>query len=72
MIDAVLGIVDFLTSIVHFIANTLTSIIWVITSIPQFVGTFVGLLAYCPTYLVIWIECALALTLLFAVIKLIR
>lgn len=70
MIDAILGIVDFLVSIVHLIGNTLASVAWVITSIPQFIGTFTGLLAYCPTYLVIWIECALALTVLFAVLKL--
>ena len=70
MLDAILGVVDFLVSIVHLIANTITSIIWVITSIPQFVATFTGLLAYCPTYLLVWIECALALTLLFAILKL--
>lgn len=70
MIDAILGIVDFLVSIVHLIGNTLASVAWAITSIPQFVGTFTSLIAYCPTYLVVWIECAIALTLLFAILKL--
>lgn len=70
MIDAILGIVEFLTSIFALITNTLASVIWVITSIPQFVGTFTALMAYCPTYLVVWVECALALTVLFAIMKL--
>ena len=70
MLDALMGILDFLVTIVHLVGNTLASVVWVITSIPQFLGTFTGLLAYCPTYLVVWIEIALALTVLFAILRL--
>lgn len=70
MVDAILGIADFIMSIIHFIGNTLASIIWVVTSIPQFVGTVTGLFAYCPTPLLIFLEMSLALMILFAIIKL--
>lgn len=70
MIDLLTGIVDFLISIGQFIINTINSIIWVIFSIPKFVTSFTAVFAYCPTPLLIWLEVCLALTLIFAVIKL--
>lgn len=72
MIDAILGIVDFLGSIIIFIGNTINSIIWVIISIPKFLGSISAVFAYCPTPLLIWLEVCLALTVLFAVIKLLK
>lgn len=72
MIDALLSVVDFLVSIVKFIANTLSSIFWVITSIPKFTGSITAIFAYCPTPLLVFLEISLALTVLFAVIKLLK
>ena len=70
MIDALLGIVDFLAAIGSFIINTLTSIVWVITSIPSFVGSITALFAYSPPCILVFLEISLALMVLFAVFKL--
>ena len=70
MVDALMGIVDFVISIGSFIINTLASLIWVITSIPNFVATITSLFAYCPTFLLVFLEISLALMVLFAIFKL--
>ena len=72
MIDAILGIVDFLISVYQLISNTLQSLCWVVASIPVFLGSVTSTFAYCPTPLLIWLEVCLALTVLFAVIKLLK
>lgn len=72
MIDFLAGIVDFLISIAQFISNTIASVIWVIVSIPKFIGSITAIFAYCPTPLLIWLEVCLALTVLFAVFKLLK
>lgn len=70
MIDALLGIADFLVAIANFLVNTFMSIVWVITSIPSFVGSITALFAYCPTFILAFLEISLALMVLFAVFKL--
>lgn len=72
MLDMLRGVVDFLVSVAELLRNTFTSICWVIVSIPQFIGSITAVFAYCPTSLLIWLEVCLALTVLFAVIKLIK
>ncbi len=70
MIDALLAIVDFIIAIGSFVYNTLASIIWVTTSIPSFVTSITALFAYCPTFLLAFLEISLALMVLFAIFKL--
>lgn len=70
MVDALMGIVDFVIAIASFVINTLFSIIWVIRSIPSFVGSITALFAYCPYFVLVFLEISLALMVLFAVIKL--
>lgn len=70
MIDALMGIVDFIGTIIQLLSNTLASVIWAISALPQFTATLGSMLAYCPLYLVAWIEISIALTVLFAVLKL--
>lgn len=70
MIDALMAIVDFIIAIASFFYNTLASIIWVITSIPSFVGSITALFAYCPTFILVFLEISLALMVLFAIFKL--
>lgn len=70
MLDAILGVVDFLKTALDFLINTVRSIIWIAESIPNFVSTVHGLFAYCPTPLLIFLEMSLALMILFAIIKL--
>lgn len=72
MIDFLVGIVDFCISLVQWLVNTFQSVVWVITSIPKFTGSITAIFAYCPTPLLIFLEISLALTVLFAVIKLIK
>lgn len=72
MIDLLLGIVDFLVSIVKFIGNSLASIAWSITSIPAFVSSITAVFAYCPTFLLVFLEVCLALTVVFAIIRLMK
>ena len=70
MIDALMAIVAFIIAIGSFVFNTLASIIWVITSIPSFVGSITALFAYCPTFILVFLEISLALMVLFAIFKL--
>lgn len=70
MIAALQSVVQFLISIAEFFTNTIRSILWVIASIPQFVGSITAIFAYCPSYLLVFLEISLALTVLFAIIKL--
>lgn len=72
MIDMLSGIIDFIGSIIGFIVNTLMSILWIIKSIPSFVTQISSIFVYCPTFLLVWLEVSLALTILFAIIKLIK
>lgn len=64
------SIAQFLVSIAQLVYNTVTSIIWVVTSIPQFVGSITAVFGYAPSYLLVFLEISLALTILFAIIKL--
>lgn len=57
---------------IRSIAVVLALVIWVITSIPKFTASLTAIFAYCPTSLLIWLELSLALTVLFAVIKLLK
>lgn len=70
MIDALMAIVDFIQAIASFLINSILSAIWVITSIPSFIGTITALFAYCPTFILYFLEISLALMVLFAIIKL--
>lgn len=70
MIDALYGIVDFIVAIANFLVNTFMSIVWVVTSIPSFVGIITALFAYCPTFILVFLEISLALMVLFAIFKL--
>lgn len=70
MIDALLSIVDFITTIASFIFNNIASIIWIITSIPSFVTTITALFAYAPTFILVFLQISLSLMVVFAIIKL--
>lgn len=72
MIDFLRGIVDFCISLAQWLANTFQSIAWLIVSIPKFTASITAVFAYCPTPLLVFLEVSLALTVLFAVIKLIK
>lgn len=61
---------DFILSIITLIINTLSSIFWVLATIPKFVSTITAVFAYCPTQLLAFLEISLALIILFAIIKL--
>lgn len=70
MMDVLYGIVDFIVAIASFVVNTFMSIVWVVTSIPSFVGSITALFAYCPTFILVFLEISLALMVLFAIFKL--
>lgn len=70
MMDVLYGIVDFIVAIASFLVNTFMSIVWVVTSIPSFVGSITALFAYCPTFILVFLEISLALMVLFAIFKL--
>lgn len=70
MMDVLYGIVDFIVAIASFVVNSFMSIVWVVTSIPSFVGSITALFAYCPTFILVFLEISLALMVLFAIFKL--
>lgn len=70
MLDAIMGIVDAIVAFVKFIIGTLNSLVWLISSIPKFNVILLEIFAFCPTFLLAFLEVALALMVLFAVLKL--
>lgn len=70
MMDFLYGLVDFLVAIYNLIYNTVTAVVWAVTSIPKFSAIIVELFAYCPTFLLVFLEVSLALMIVFAIIKL--
>ena len=70
MIDLLRGIVDFLVSVSQFIYGSIQSVIWVISSIPKFISSITAVFAYCPSFLLVFLEISLAITVLLAIFKL--
>lgn len=65
-----LQIIDAIATFFEFIINTFKSLIWVIGSIPQFVGTLTSVGAYIPTFLAAFFAISISVTVLYAVFKL--
>lgn len=63
-------IINAIATLFEFIINTFKSLIWVITSIPQFVSTLGIVGAYIPTFLAAFFTISLSVTVLYAVFKL--
>lgn len=70
MLEYLEAIAQFLISIVQFVLNHIKSLIWVVTSIPQFVSSVTAVFAYAPTPLLAFLEISVAIMVLFAIIKL--
>lgn len=70
MIDLLRGIVDFLVSVSQFIYGSIQSVIWVVSSIPKFISSITAVFAYCPSFLLVFLEISLAITVLLAIFKL--
>lgn len=70
MIEILTGIGQGILTIINLIGNTIASVVWAILNIGKFATTITALFAYCPTFIVVFLEVSLALTILFAVIKL--
>lgn len=64
------AIVDFFITLCDFIVNQIATVKWVIEIIPEFATFYNSFFAYCPTFLMVFCEVSLALTILFAIIKL--
>lgn len=69
MIEILTGIGEAIATLITFFINTISSLIWVVTNIDSFLTTVTSLAAYCPTFLLAFLEISLALTALFAVLK---
>lgn len=70
MMDIITSIADFFLSIGQLILNTFQSIAWIVSSIPTFTSSITAVFAYCPSFLLVFLEVSLALTIVFAIIKL--
>lgn len=64
------AVIDFLLSVVDFIGNQIMTVVWAIGAIPQFTVFIGSFFTYCPGFLLLFLEVSLALTVLFAIIKL--
>ena len=72
MISFFEGIVEFIVTAIGLVIQTFKSILWVIGSIPQFTVTITSLFAYCPAELLLFLEVSLAITILFAILRMIK
>lgn len=70
MIDILSSIGDAIYTLFQLIINTITSVLWVIVNIGEFQSTIVALTAYCPSFILVFLEVSLALTIVFAIFKL--
>lgn len=64
------ALIEFLTSIGNFILNQIQSVVWVMEAIPQFVDFMMDYFAYCPPFLLVFLQVSLSVTVLLAVFKL--
>lgn len=64
------AIIDFFISLGDFLINQIQTVIWAVAAIPRLASFFNSFFAYCPSFLLIFLEVSLALTILFAIIKL--
>lgn len=64
------GILDFLGSIIDFVVNLISSIIWFVTNLPSMLGILTECVAYAPTFLTAFLSLSIAATALFAIIRL--
>lgn len=70
MIDGFMAVIDAIIAFIKFIIGTLNSLVWLISSIPKFNVILLEVFAFCPTFLLSFLEVALALMVLFAILKL--
>ena len=63
-------IIEAIGTFFDFIINTLKSLLWVISAIPQFVSTLGAAGAYLPTFLSAFFTISISVTVLYAVFKL--
>ena len=63
-------IIEAIGTFFDFIINTFKSLLWVISSIPQFVSTLGAAGAYLPTFLSAFFTISISVTVLYAVFKL--
>lgn len=62
-------IIDFLKTIFNFLGTLIDGILWAITSIPSMANSFIGVFAYAPPFLSMFLTVCLTLTITYAVIK---
>lgn len=70
MIDILTGIGEAILTFLQYIGNLFESGLWFITNIGTFMGTIAELSAYCPTFLLVFLEVSLALMVLLAIFRL--
>lgn len=65
-----LEIIELLKSVIHFFTNTIQSIVWFCTNIPELIGLLYEAIGYAPPFLLPFLTLSLAATALFAIIRL--
>ncbi len=65
------GIADIIGSVIMLVVNLVSSLVWMVTNLPQLVGGITSALAFIPSYFLPYAMVALALIAVFAIIKII-
>lgn len=69
MADAFSSIVDFFSALSDYMSYTIDSLLWMISAIPEFAESIIGVFAYSPVQINAFLFMSLSIMILFAVIK---
>ena len=64
------SIFDFFSVILQYLKSLFTGALWLLKSIPSIMGLMYDVFAYCPPFLLIFLQLSLLLTIMWAVFKL--
>lgn len=69
MIDILSSIGEGLYTLLMLIFNTISTVLWAVLNIGTWISTLNALVAFCPSFILVFLEASLALMVVFAVLK---
>lgn len=63
-------IADAFFNILKFVLMLVEGVLWLVGALPRFLSQFAGVFAYCPSFVSVFLTCALLIIALYAIFKL--
>ena len=71
LINAILGLIEFIISIVNLIISVIDSCVWLVMNLPQLLASVTTAFAYAPAFVEVFLVCSLAIIVVMFVIRLV-